>query len=169
MSIWNEINKLFKRSSAKMKVLKLMISYGLRVDSKGRIFCGDLEVPYTSVARASRTDRRTVKKCVEEILKNPRLREFFENLKPAGPFLKDVAKILGYRCLVVVPIQDRPGIIAAVTSILAKRNINIVQVIAEDPKLHEEPKLYIIVEGEIPGEAIVEILSNPMIEKVTVQ
>ncbi|RLE93755.1 MAG: amino acid-binding protein [Thermoprotei archaeon] len=169
MSIWSEINRVFKRSSAKMKVVKLMLSYGLRIDSSGRIFCGELEIPYTSVARASSTDRRTVKKCVEEILRNNKLREFFEKLKPAGPFLKDVAKILGYRCLVIVPTRDQPGIIATITSILAKRKINIVQVIAEDPKLHEEPKLYIIVEGEIPGDAIMEILSEPYVDKVTVQ
>ncbi|RLE92561.1 MAG: regulator, partial [Thermoprotei archaeon] len=44
----------------------------------------------------------------------------------------------------------------------------IVQVVAEDPNLIPNAKLYIIVEGDIPGNVIQKMLENPIIKRVTV-
>jgi hypothetical protein len=54
----------------------------------------------------------------------------------------------------VVPYKDQPGILSSISTILAEAGLNIVQVIAEEPHLTDEQKLYIIVEGEVPGEII---------------
>ncbi len=76
---------------------------------------------------------------------------------PAGPFLKDVAKEMGYSVIVIVPTKDQPGIIAGVSSILAEHGINIVQIIAEAPQLIKVQKMYVIVEGKVPGNVIEKI------------
>ncbi len=169
MRIWDVIEEKFGRSSKKIAVIKTLMMYGFRIDGNGIIYCGKVKIPYVSVARACNVDRRTVKETIKDLLKNNILKEFFMNLEPAGAFLRKVAKILGYRCLVIRAVEDKPGILAMVSTALAKRNVNIVQVIAEDPNLFENPRLYIITSNEIPGEAISEILQNKdMIESLTI-
>ena len=152
----------------KSQVIRTLLKFGLKVNEKGEIFCGEIKIPYSSIAKAAAVDRRTVKKVVDEIKRNSFLKEFFTNIEPAGPFLRGVAKLLGYRCIVIEPIKDQPGILAHVSTILAKRNINIVQVVAEDPNIYPQQKLYVITDQDVPGEVIEEMLSNPVIKSVTV-
>jgi len=151
--IWNRIYKVFKGKSRQLEVVKLLIRYGLSVKS-GEIYLDNLKVTYSSVASALSIDRRVVVEAIKTIEKDEFLREFFSKLKPAGPFLIGVGKLLGYTTLIVVPYRDQPGIISSISSILADANINIVQVVAEEPHLTDEQKLYIIVEGDVPGEII---------------
>ena len=66
-----------------------------------------------------------MKETLGRIWKNEYLREFFENLENAGPFLRRAARTLGYRCIVVETVEDRPGILAFVSGLLAERGINI--------------------------------------------
>lgn len=162
------LRSTLSEGTKKSSVLRVMLKYGLRVDERGEVYCGGLRIPYSSIAREASVDRRTVKKVVEEILSDDDLRSFFSNLEPAGPFLRKVAKLAGYRCLVIETIEDRPGIVAHVSSALAKKNINIIQIVAEDPHIYQQQKLYIITEGEVPGEVINEILSSPIIRSVTI-
>ncbi|RLE80923.1 MAG: hypothetical protein DRJ51_04865 [Thermoprotei archaeon] len=168
MDIWERLEEKFGRSSKKMLVAKTIFKYGLRIDDKGQIFLGDIKIPYTSIAKPLGVDRRTVKETVFEILGDNILKDFFKNLEPAGPFLRRVSRILNYRCIAVEVFEDRPGILAKVSGALAKRDVNVVQVIAEDPNLVENPKLYVIVKGEPPGEAISEILRDPNTKSVTI-
>ena len=166
MSIWNIIEKKFGKSEKKLKVVKTFIKYGFSIKN-GKIFCDKIKIPYMSIANACGVDRRTVKEVVKIISENSILKEFFEKIEPAGPFLKNVSRFLGYRCIIVEPFRDEPGIIASVSSVIASKNINIVQIIAEDPYLYENPKLYIIVEGKFPGEMINEIINLKNIRQVT--
>ncbi|RLE69693.1 MAG: hypothetical protein DRJ43_03610 [Thermoprotei archaeon] len=64
--------------------------------------------------------------------------------------------------------RDKPGILAYVSTLLAERGINILQVVAEHPLLVENPKLYVIIEGEVPGDAIPLLLKHEVIKSVTV-
>ena len=152
-----------------------LIRHGLSVreaERRGRrgprAFLGDILVPYRSIARACEVDWRTVKETLERIRRNKFLREFFENMESAGPFLRGVTRLLGYRCIVIEVTRDKPGILAYVSTLLAERGINILQVVAEHLLLVENPKLYVIIEDEVPGDAIPLLLKHEVIKSVTV-
>ena len=81
--------------------------------------------------------------------------------------MRRVAKLLGYSCLVVEPVEDKPGIVALVSSELARAGVNIVQIVAEDPHIYPRQKLYVIAESDIPGEVVKRIATSPLIESVT--
>ena len=167
-SMISRIDEIFRDKPAQKEVAKLLLKMGISV--KGRdLYLGNLKIPYKSVADALGIDRRVVIHTINEILKDDILRFFYQNLLPAGPFLRDVARDMGYTCLTIVPHRDQPGILAAITSIIAKYNVNIVQVIAEDPELYPTQKVYIVVEGELPGEAISEIMKLEFIKSLQIQ
>ena len=166
--IFRILVKEFARSEKKLRAAKLLLELGLRINEKKDIMLNDVRIPYSSIARAIGTDRRTVKDTIETILNKKDLRDIFLNMLPAGPFLKDVAKIIGQRILTIEVHYDRPGIIAHVSNVLAKNHINILQIIAEYPDLFENPKLYIIVEGNLPGEIINEIMKYEAIKSVKI-
>ncbi len=151
--IWERITEIFHGKGRQLEVVKLLIKYGLSVRG-GSIYLEDIRVPYSSIASVLSVDRRVVVEAIKTIEKDPVLKEFFDKLRPAGPFLIGVSRLLGYTTLIVVPYKDQPGILSSISTILARAGLNIVQVIAEEPHLTDEQKLYIIVEGEVPGEII---------------
>lgn len=163
----------FGKSPSKMRIVTLLLKHGLAVKAdseRGRpeAYLGELRVPYSSIARAAATDWRTVKETLERIRENAVLREFFEKLENAGLFLRQVTSFLGQRCIVVETFHDEPGILAYVSGLLAERKINILQVIAEHPLLTANPKLYVIIEGEIPGDVLPMMLRHRAIKSVTI-
>lgn len=173
MKLLEEIEKRFKSSRAKARVAVELLRHGLSVkETPGweapRVFLNNIEVPYKSVAEACGVDWRTVKETLLDISRDPFLRELYARLESAGPFLRGVAKLLRYRCIVVETVKDQPGILAYVASLLAEKNINILQVVAEHPLLVENPKLYVIIENEVPGDFVPRALQHPAIKSVTV-
>jgi predicted regulator of amino acid metabolism with ACT domain len=173
MKLLREIEERFGGSRAKARVALELLRHGLSVrEAPGweapRVFLGGIEVPYKSVARACGVDWRTVKETLIDISRDPFLRELYGRLENAGPFLRGVAKLLRYRCIVVETVRDQPGILAYVSGLLAERGINILQVVAEHPLLVESPKLYVIIEGEVPGDFVPRVLQHPAIKSVTV-
>jgi len=167
-SLLGRFEEAVKGHEKKLEVLKVLLKYGLSVRD-GMIYIGErIKVPYKSVAQEAGVDRRTVLEAVRLILSDEFLREFFSGLRPAGPSLVNVAKLLGYRCLIIETHEDRPGILAWVASALAEKGINILQVVAEDPTLYEEPKLYVIVSSGVPGEVIDKILQHSAIKRVSI-
>ncbi|RLE87679.1 MAG: hypothetical protein DRJ96_01730 [Thermoprotei archaeon] len=175
MQLWKEISREFGRSESKRRVVVMLIRHGLSVKEAERggrwgprVFLGEIPVPYKSLAAACGVDWRTVRETLERIIRNPFLREFFGRLENAGPFLRGVTRLLGYRCIVVETVRDQPGILAYVSGLLAERGINILQVVAEHPLLVENPKLYVIIEGELPEGVIPRLLKHEAIKSVTV-
>ncbi|MEM1508648.1 MAG: hypothetical protein QXY49_01680 [Thermofilaceae archaeon] len=175
MKLWDEVEKEFDRSESRRKVVITLLMHGLSVKEKERrgrrvsgIFLGDIPVPYKSLSQVCGVDWRTVKETVDVIRKNFFLREFFEKVENAGPFFRGVTKLLGYRCIVVETVRDQPGIIAYISSLLAEKGINILQVVAEHPLLVRSPKLYVIIEGEVPGDFVPKALQHQAIRSVTV-
>ena len=165
--IWKRIIKLFKGKEKQLDVVKLLIKYGLSIKDYN-IYLGNIKIAYSSIATSLNIDPRVVVETIKNIKRDPFLKKFFENLLPAGPFLRNVSKMLGYTTLIIVPYEDRPGIISQTSQILAEKNINIVQVIAEEPHLTEEQKLYIIVEGEVPGDIINKISKIEYIKNIVI-
>lgn len=103
---------------------------------------------------------------VEYICSNPKIRDFFMNIKPAGPSFRDVAKQFNFSVIEIHADPRKIGIIAGVSSLIAKEGINIRQIIAEDPELYPEPKLLIITEGEVPGRLVNEFLKIDGVKSV---
>lgn len=167
--MWSQIRSYFEGTPARLDVAKLMLELGLSVSSDGKIRCGPVEVPAASIARVLGVDRRTVVDTVKMILKNPVLRETYGKLRPAGPLIKDVAKLFGFG-VVEIHVEDpgAVGIVANVAAIIAEHGISIRQIFAEDPDLYPEPKLTIVTERDLPGEVITRLLKVPGVVKITV-
>jgi len=167
MKIWKIIKEKLEGQPAKLKTAKLILQLGLTVKEDQKIYCGPVEVPAAKVAKALNLDRRTVKATAETILKNSELRNIYTNLTTAGPSLRNIAKHLGYAVIEIEANPSKSGIIAEVTGIIAERNISIRQIIAEDPELHPNPKLTIILEKQPPPEIIPKILKIETVKKIT--
>jgi predicted regulator of amino acid metabolism with ACT domain len=166
--MWKSIAEKFKEAPAKLKVAKLLIENGLRIGENGKIYCGDVEIPDTKIARVLDVDRRVVRETIRYIVSDEVLRKVFTRLKPAGALLRDVAALFGYGVLEIRADPSAVGIIAGVTQALAKAGISIRQIHAEDPDLNPDPKLIVIAERAVPGEVIQEILKVPNVKSVTI-
>jgi predicted regulator of amino acid metabolism with ACT domain len=166
--LWNKTKRFFGDSPSKLKVAKLIVETGLRIGDKGKIYCGEIEIPATKLAVAAGVDRRVIKETAEAILKAEDLRGIFMNLKPAGPLLRDVAQYLGYGVLEIKAKSEAPGIIAEATVLIAKEGISIRQILAEDADIYPDPKLILITDRPIPGELLPKLLKIPTVEQVTI-
>jgi predicted regulator of amino acid metabolism with ACT domain len=166
--MWKSIAEKFEEAPAKLKVARLLIENGLRIGENGKIYCGDVEIPDTKIARVLDVDRRVVRETIKYIMSDEVLRKVFTRLKPAGALLRDVAALFGYGVLEIRADPSAVGIIAGVAQALAKAGVSIRQIHAEDPDLNPDPKLIVITERTVPGEVIQEILKVPNVKSVTI-
>ena len=165
--MWRIVEEALKSSPAKLKVARLLVEYGFRVSPEGDIYCGDVEIPDTKIAKAAGVDRRIVKETAKAILSDPRLREIFTKIEPAGALLKSIASLLGYGAVEIRADPQAVGVIARVANIIAGHGISIRQILAEDPELSPEPKLTVITSSPIPGEVVEELRKVPTVTQVT--
>ncbi|MEM2108778.1 MAG: amino acid-binding protein, partial [Candidatus Bathyarchaeia archaeon] len=113
--------------------------------------------------------RRTVNETLKVIKANRELKLIFEEIRPAGHSLKEIAKYLNLGVLEITPVDAKtPGILANSAMILKKAGLSIRQAIVDDPELSPEPKLTLIVEKKIPGELIPELLKIHGVAKVSI-
>ncbi|MEM3436955.1 MAG: hypothetical protein QXP55_00265 [Nitrososphaerales archaeon] len=166
--MWKRIQTQFKKQKGRLNVVRKMIELGIRVDENGKLYVGDTEINDTAIARAVGVDRRVVRSTTKQILENPELREIFTRIRPVGASLVDVAKFLNYSVLVIKSDPHKPGVIASVTSVLAKYNLVVRQALADDPDLVPEPCLTLVVDGKIPAKAMDEIRSLPLVKSLTI-
>ena len=166
--MWNKIKRYFEDSPSKLKVARLLVETGIRVDDRGRTYCGEIEIPATKIAAAAAVDRRVVRETAKAILGTEELKKLFLSLRPAGPLMRDVAPYLGFG---VVEIRAEPatvGIIAKTTLLIAEAGISIRQILAEDPEINPDPKLIVVTEKPIPGELLPKLLKIPTVSKVSI-
>lgn len=131
----------------------MLLEQGFRVH-QGRIYAGDVELGDVAIGKAVGVDRRIVKSAVETIESSPDLMRVFSKLRPTS-FLKDVATEMGWSAIEIIPTNaSTPGIVADVTTIIAKAGISIRQAIVTDPDLSMDPRLFIITESPVPPELI---------------
>ena len=166
--MWNKIKNELDPFPERLKVAKVLIENGLSVKDN-KIFLNKIEIPPIRIARVAKVDRRTVNETLNTIKISPELKLIFEQIRPAGNSLKEIAKPLNLGVLEITVVNAKsPGILANAAMILNRAGLSIRQAIVDDPELSPEPKLTIIVERKIPGELIPEILSIPGIAKVSV-
>ncbi|NYZ74228.1 regulator, partial [Candidatus Micrarchaeota archaeon] len=146
----------FLRYPMRKKVAEILLKYGLRVDKNGRIFSGNIEISPVKVARAVAVDRRVVLETAHMIAEVPELFGIFESLAPTA-FIRGVARHLGFEVIEIEAEPHAVGIVSAVTSIIAEAKISIRQIVSDDPDIYPNPKLTIVLEKQLPGQALVKI------------
>jgi len=163
--MWRQISSRLKEYPGRLKVARALVELGMSVRG-GRVFCGDVEQSELKMARAVGVDRRTIKETAEFIESDPMLEQVFRGLKPAGPFLPNVARFLGYRVIEIYADPHTVGIIAEASSLISREGIPIRQAVADDPDLSPEPKLTLVVEKEPSGDTLQKMLKIPGVTKV---
>jgi predicted regulator of amino acid metabolism with ACT domain len=166
--VWNKIRHYFEDSPSKLRVARLLVETGLRVDEKGRTYCGEIEIPATKIATAAKVDRRVVKETAKAILETEELKKLFLGLRPAGPLMLEVAPYLGFGAVEIRAKPSAVGIVAKVATIIADEGISIRQILAEDPEINPDPKLIVVTEKPIPGELLPKLLKIPTVSKVSI-
>ncbi|MEM2874424.1 MAG: chorismate mutase [Candidatus Hadarchaeales archaeon] len=168
VGMWSMVQKEFEDYPAQLKVAKVLFKYGLRVDENGDIMLGGIKVPAVQVAKEAGVDRRVVDATAKRILENEGLRSIFGCLEPVA-YLKGVAQALGLG-LIEIFARDpaKPGVIREVTEVISKFGGNIRQAISDDPYFVATPKLTIITDEPLSGEAINALRKLPSVESVIV-
>ena len=167
--MFDEIMRKFEDSPSQQAVIRLLLERGFSVNDEGRVVSGGIEIPNTGIAREIDVDRRVVDATTDAILEDEQLRRIFQNIS-AIPSLMDLAPVLNLTVLTVrVTEADRHGIVAAVTEVLADREISIRQTVSEDPEFTDEPKLYLVADQELDGGVINEIRSLPFVRKLELE
>jgi uncharacterized protein len=166
--MWNMIKNHLQEYPERLQVARVLIENGLSVHNN-KICLNQIEIPPIRIARAAGVDRRTVNETVRTIETDNELKSIFEEIRPAGHSLKEIAKHLNLGVLEITPVNAKsPGILSNAAMVLNKAGLSIRQAIVDDPELSPEPKLTLIVEKKIPGELIPEVLRIPGIAKVSV-
>ena len=148
--MWKKVAKYFNRYPKRKKLAKKLLEYGLKV-SNNKIYCGEIELSDSKIARAFDLDRRIITDTIKTISTKSDLNKVFSGLKPTC-HLKDVAHEMNWGVIEIIPEDpSTPGILAKVASIIADNKISIRQAIVEDFELSEEPRLFIITEKQVPG------------------
>ncbi len=167
-SMWNTIKKHFDGYDERLKVARVLVENGLSVKDE-KICLNQIEIPPIRIARVAGVDRRTVNETLTAIEANRELRLIFEELRPAGASLREIAKPLNLGVLEITPVDAHAqGILARSATALANCGLSIRQAIVDDPELSPEPKLTLIVEKKIPGELISDLLKIDGVAKVSV-
>jgi hypothetical protein len=148
--MWKDITKNFNKYPKRKKIAQKMLEYGLKIRNN-KIYCGEIELSDSKIARALNIDRRAIAATIDIIQKVPELYEIFSKLKPTC-HLRDVAPEMKWGVIEIIPEDpSMPGILANVSTIVANAGISIRQAIVDDFELSEEPRLFIVAEKQIPG------------------
>jgi predicted regulator of amino acid metabolism with ACT domain len=166
---FERIMETFEGSPSQQAVVRLLLERGFSVNEAGRVVSGGIEIPDTQIARELDIDRRVVDSTTDVILADPNLRPIFRNISSI-PSLRDLAPVLDLTVLTVeVHDADEPGIVATVTSMIADRGVSIRQAITEDPEFTDEPKLYVITDGPVPGDLLTELTDRDFVRRIQVE
>lgn len=166
---FESIMERFEDSPGQQRVVRLLLERGFSVNEEGRVVSGGIEIPNTGIAREAGVDRRVVDATTDAVLADPELERIFRNISSI-PSLMDLAPVLDLTVLTLIPVDEtEPGIAADVTSRIADRGISIRQVISEDPEFTEEPKLYVVVDGDLPGELLNEIRGTEYARRIALE
>src|SRR3989339_1092804 len=166
--MWNQIKTQLEQYPERLRVARVLVENGLSAKDD-KIYLNQIEIPPVRIARVAGVDRRTVNETLCSIKENPELRMIFEEIRPAGHSLREIAKHLNLGVVEIVPVDAKmPGILENSAMVLTKGGLGIRQAIVDDPELSPEPKLTLIVDKKIPGELIPELLKVKGVAKVVV-
>jgi hypothetical protein len=151
--MYKSLEKAFLESPSKRKIAEALLRYGLRIGSGGKIYCAEIELPPAKIARALNVDRRVVIETAGMILDNDELFGIFSELMPTA-FMSKAASRLGFESIEIKAEPHAIGIVSKISKIISDEKICIRQIVADDPDVYPEPKLTIILEKKLSGNAI---------------
>ena len=154
--MWRKIAKYFNKYPKRKKLAQKLLEYGLKVNNN-KIYCGEIELSDSKIARAFSVDRRIIMSTIKTIMGEKDLKRVFSRLKPTC-HLKDVASEMNWGVIEIIPEDpSMSGILANVSMIVADANISVRQAIVDDFELSEKPRLFIVTEKQMPGRLIPKI------------
>jgi len=166
--MWERIRDLFQAHPERLQVARFLLQNGLSVKGD-KIYVNEVEVPTLKVARVIGVDRRTVMETIRGISTNKEIKLVFSGLESAGPSFRAVAKQMGLGVVELASNNaNEVGILANAARVLADHGISIRQALVDDHELNPDPKLTLIGDRVIPGEAIQLILKIRGVAKVSV-
>ena len=164
--MWSKLVEKFEKYPSQIVVAKEFLRLGIAVKD-GKAYCGEIELVPTKIAEALGVDRKVVVMAIQNIESDEELKKVYSSLKPVAN-IAEVARILGFGVLEVYADSRKVGIVAAISSILARENISIRYMLAEDPDLSVESKLVIVTETKIPGRLVDEFLKVDGVKKIVI-
>ncbi|HID43372.1 MAG TPA: amino acid-binding ACT domain protein [Archaeoglobaceae archaeon] len=164
--MWERIVEKFEKYPSQIAVAREFLRFGISVRD-GRAYIAGIELVPTKIAEAIGVDRKVVVTAIQNIESDEELKKVFSSLKPVAN-IAEVARIMGYGVLEVYADSHRVGIIAGITSILAREKISIRYILAEDPELSVESKLTLVAEKKIPGKLVDEFLAVEGVKKIVI-
>lgn len=166
--MWAEIELYFKGFPAQQKVARLLFERGYQVSDDGKIVSGKIEITRTQVGKEVGAGRRAVDNTVDLILSNQKLKKVFSKLRQVC-LLHEAAGELGMSAIGIIPENPfEKGILLSVIQQLCKEELNILQIFAEHPDMSSEPKIIMVIEGEIPARLIGELRNQPKIRRIII-
>ena len=154
--MWRQIAKYFNAYPKRRKLAQKLLEYGLKVGNN-KVYCGEIELSDSKIARAFDIDRRIITSTIKTITEKKDLQKVFSGLKPTC-HLKDVAPEMNWGVIEIIPEDpSMPGILAQVATVVADAKISVRQAIVDDFELSEEPRLFIVAEKQVPGMLIPKI------------
>ena len=160
------LDKFFENARGRKIVATEFLRLGLKVDGKGKVYAGRIELPPAKIARALSVDRRVVIDTAKAIAQDDKLLQIFYKLEPRA-FMGNSAKVLGLDAVQIRADPKKKGIVAAVTKVLADEGIVIRQVISDDPDLFPDPVLTIIINGKLSASVIKRIKELPFATEIS--
>ena len=165
--MWKRIFTKFDNYPSQKKVVKKLLQLGLKVGENRKIYCNDVEINITSLAKSIDTDRRVVSSTVDNILSDDDLKQIFTNIKSAGTVLANISQELGLGVIEIEGDAQKTGILQQVTTLLADEKISIRQAYASDPDLFPTPYMTIITDKNVDGNIIPALLKIDGVTKVS--
>ncbi|MBS3067068.1 amino acid-binding ACT domain protein [Candidatus Micrarchaeota archaeon] len=162
------LERFFEHARGRKIVATEFLRLGLKVDGKGKIYVGKIELPPAKIARAIGVDRRVVIDTAKAIANDDKLLQIFYRLESRA-FIANAAKELGFDAIEIRANPKGKGIIAAVTKILADNGIVIRQIISDDPDLFPDPVLSIIIDGKLSAKVIKKLKELKFAESILIK
>ena len=123
--MWNKIKNQLDEYPERLKVARVLIENGLSVKGN-KIYLNQIEIPPVRIARVAGVDRRTVNETLCTIKDNPELKLIFEEIRPAGHSLKEIAKHLNLGVVEITLVNAKShGILANAAMILNRAGLSI--------------------------------------------
>ena len=164
--MWEYFEGHFKQYPAQARVARYLLDIGISVKD-GKLYADRIKVSFAAVAKAMDVDQRVVGTAVERIEANTELREAFSKITPSCN-LKDIGALRGWQTIeIMLDSPQRPGVLGKVASTVGEANVNIRQVIGEDPS-YRSGLIYIIAEEHIPGYVLDTLRKIPGVKGITI-
>jgi len=150
---WDEVEKHFRNHPKRLLVAQTMVKNGISVRDDS-LYANEIKVPFTSIAKAANVDRRSVIITIEEIKRIPSLKFFFKYLRSevtpresglfSGPGIVEIS----------VANASQAGILAKITSEIARSGISIRYLVAQTSEFNPSPPLIFQPASSIPKQLL---------------